>query len=293
MFKQAIPIGTLAVLATVAAPPTASAETVTLKPATQWNVDFGDTRCRLARIFSDGKDEHILFFDQYFPATDFGMTLAGPNLKRFKTTTEVALQFYAAQEERETTPFKGEAGPYSAAIIYGWAQIESSSEQSGSANSGAIPQLDTDQAAKVEFVSVAQGKRKVLFQTGSLKKAFEVLNACTQDMIRNWGLDVDQHLSATKRPVWSNRKTIVNRIGRDYPAAGLRRGEQAVMKMRIIIDETGSVEKCVIDKATDTEKLESRACAMMENAKFEPALDADGKPFRSYFATTITYRFRP
>ena len=58
--------------------------------------------------------------------------------------------------------------------------------------------------------------------------------------------------------------------------------------MRVIVSEDGKVEKCSIDAST-TNELDSPACREMERAEFEPALDAQGEPFRSYYATTITY----
>ena len=62
------------------------------------------------------------------------------------------------------------------------------------------------------------------------------------------------------------------------------------MRMRAIIDETGAVSECVIVNATVTERLESPACKSMKEAKFTPALDAQGKPFKSYYATSVTYQ---
>ena len=293
MYRKTISIGALALLLPIAAPQAAHAQTVSLKPASQWNVDFGDTRCRLARIFGEGEDQHILFFDQHYPNDAFGMTVAGPGLKRFSAKARTQLQFYTSQAPRKTEPFKGEAGAFGAAVIFGSAKVERTDDEADATPSRPILQIDTDSAAKVEFVSLAQGKRRVLLQTGPLEEAFKVMNTCTQDMIRDWGLDVEKHLTATKHPVWTNSRAITRKIQNDYPATGLRRGEQAVMQMRIIVDEAGSVEKCVIDKATDTERLESPACNPMRKAKFEPALDADGKPFRSYYATPITYLISP
>lgn len=116
-----------------------------------------------------------------------------------------------------------------------------------------------------------------------------MLNTCTQDMISDWGLDVAQHLAATRRPQWNNEMEIARRLQAQYPAAALRQGVQAILRLRVIVGVDGKVEKCQIDAAT-TNELESPACREMENAEFEPALDAEGQPFRSYYATSIIYR---
>jgi TonB family protein len=75
-----------------------------------------------------------------------------------------------------------------------------------------------------------------------------------------------------------------------YPQRALTLGEQGIMWMRVIVSPEGAVEDCVIHKGTNTLKLDSPACGMMKLAEFEPARDALGRPFRSYYATTITYR---
>jgi len=59
--------------------------------------------------------------------------------------------------------------------------------------------------------------------------------------------------------------------------------------MRLIVNEQGEMEECFMSAATTTEKLESPACTEFENAEFSPALDTNGEPMRSYYATRITY----
>ena len=126
--------------------------------------------------------------------------------------------------------------------------------------------------------------------TGPLGEAFAVLNQCTKDLLQEWGLDAEKHETATRLPKWKNEKSIAARIGRAYPTSALNRGEQGIFRMRVMIDENGRVTDCVIDEATIAERLESPACRVMMDADFEPALDAQGTAFPSYYATSITYR---
>ncbi|MEM7665480.1 MAG: TonB family protein [Pseudomonadota bacterium] len=101
---------------------------------------------------------------------------------------------------------------------------------------------------------------------------------------------MEKHLSATRLPKWKNQSSVVRRIQATYPVDALGRGEQGIFRMRVIVSETGKVTGCVINNATVQDRLESPACKAMRKAEFEPALDADGKPFQSYYATSITYR---
>lgn len=142
----------------------------------------------------------------------------------------------------------------------------------------------------MQFVALKQGGREVRLETGPLGEAFKVLNQCTLDLLRDWGLDAERHLTMQSGPRWINQAALTRKITANYPTGALAQGEQAIMRMRVIVNEQGAVESCTILKATDTERLESPACRVMQGARFEPARDAAGQPFRSLYVTSITYR---
>ncbi|MEM6856884.1 MAG: energy transducer TonB [Pseudomonadota bacterium] len=281
----------LAALALVCAPTAPlRAETKVLSPSGQWNVNFGETNCRLARYFGEGEDRHILFFEQYRPSASLGMTLAGASLKRFRSRARTFVQVNDAQEPLKTEPYKGDVAEIGPAIIHSSLSLDAGSQDDDDQTANQLPQLDTQFADTVEFVSLTQGKRTVRLDTGPLGAAFDILNQCTQDMVKSWGLDVDKHLTATRLPKWSNEASVVRRIVASYPSKALRRGEQAILQMRVIVDQSGKVTSCTIDEATRAGNVESPACAEMAKAKFDPALDADGEAFTSYYSTSIIYR---
>lgn len=279
----------------VAAPSAAWAkdDPLVLDRSTQWNVDFAPNKCRLAAAFGEGDDRHILFFEQYYPADSVGMTIAGPGLDRFRSRMKTELSFFQTQEPHRTEPFVGEVGQYGKGLIYSNVNVARGTDQQDDENHApALELLDIDAAKRVEYVAVKQRGREVRLTTGPLDEAFAVMNTCTTDMIGEWGLDPERHATATRLPRWTNEEKIVGRIVREYPRAALYRGEQAILRMRVIVDQTGQVEDCVIDEATTTEKLESPACRPMMDAEFEPALDSNGDAFRSFYATSIVYQMR-
>lgn len=287
-FLRRIPAA-VAVSALLTAPVLAADEQIILERSSQWNVDFAPTKCRLAASFGTQEERHLLFFEQHYPSAYAGLTLAGPGFDRFRSRRSTDLSFYEGQESLRTEPFTGELQSVGNAVIYSNVHIEHGTEESEDSSNG-FPQLDPALGDQTEFVSVTQRGREVRFATGPLGEAFKVLNTCTQDMMRDWGLDVDQHLSATQMPKWLNEAAVARRITSNYPRSALVRGEQAIIRMRVIVDETGDVERCEMTDATTTERLQSPACAAMERAEFAPALDASGQPFRSFYATSIVYQ---
>lgn len=272
----------------------ASAETVTVAPNSPWNVNFGEESCRLGRLFGEGEDRHALFLEQFYPAASASMTAAGPGFRRFRSRARTRLRLFEAEEGRNGNPFSGEVEGVGDAMIYSSLSFDGGPPEGEDAESdkAGLPQLDAEWAKRIEFVSLKQGGKEVRLLTGPLGEAFEVLNLCAQGLVEEWGLDLEQHLSARRRPIWTNEDAVVRRIVDSYPSRALRRGEQAILRMVVMIDPEGAVTDCRILKVTETERLTSPACKAMERAEFEPALDAEGHPMPSYFATAITYVIR-
>lgn len=285
----------------------AKSEPVSLQPSSPWNLDYGETKCRLVRSFGAEDDKHYLILDQHFPSRGAGLTAAGPEFRRFKGREETAIGFTDTAEPRTGVPLKGNLGDVRHALIFTNvffgakpARIVVAGERSpdqGSKDPGGddlasgIPGLNTNIGGDANHLSLTQRKREVRFETGPLAPAFEALNTCTRDMVRQWGFDVEKQMTVARRPVFKNVASIAGRIQKGYPDAALRAGVSAILRMRATIDENGAVEECFLNGLTTTDKLDSTACSeIYEHAQFEPALDINGAPIRSFYTTSITYR---
>lgn len=289
--RHAVPA--LAFLA-LAAPLAAAEAPVELAPSSQWNVDFARDKCQLIRTFGEGENKHFLRFQQYSPGNAAGLTVAGPAFTRFRSRAVTDLRFFEGQSPHRTKPFTGTVEGYGDGVIYSWVTIDRGMPErptkEDTPRTTSLPLLDTALGKQVQFIELRQGGRTVRLKSGPLNAAFEVLNQCTLDLLRDWGLDPDKHLTALSGPRWINQDAIARRIQSDYPSDAAREGEQAILRMRVIVSEQGKVESCTLIEATETKELESPACRLMKSATFEPARDAAGTPMRSYFATSITYQ---
>jgi TonB family protein len=271
------------------------AEPLVLKPSSAWNVDFGEDSCRLVRVFGTGDDKHFISFQQYWPDTATGLTIAGPAFKKFRSRGRTMVRFMDTQEPLATTPFTGSTEDYGTGVIFSSIELDKGQPAGNQFDDPALTglaQVDLTLAKQVQFVELRQGGREVRLDTGPLDAAFEIMNQCTRDLVRDWGLDPEKHLTAKNRPRWINQKQIADRIMANYPSDALAQGEQGIMRMRVIVGADGAVESCTMLKATKTETLESPACKAMQRATFEPARDAMGQPFRSFYVSSITYLVR-
>ena len=285
-------------LATAGIQAPAAAKTTTLAPLSPWAVDFGENRCRLARTFGDADNKHVAIFDQFGPSRRFVLTLAGPSFRKFRGRTETITRYSDSQEPFESLPYAGDLGDFGKAIIFRGLGL-TGPLSSGENEAAALPGpssfstaflLDVDAANAVEFVSVRQRKREVRLQTGDLGDAFKVLNDCTMGLVESWGLDRAAHLSARSLPKWLNEEEIAKGIAGRYPNRALRKGESGFVNLRVMVSEAGTMTECVVENVTEAQALDSPACAEMRKAEFEPALDAEGQPMKSFYQTRITYR---
>jgi TonB family protein len=284
---------TLAAFSTALTASPAWAEPVLLKPSGPWTVDFAEDKCRLVRLFGEADNQHFLAFQQYWPASNAGLTIAGPAFKKFRSLERTKVHFSEAQEPILTTPFTGTVGDYGTGVIFSSISLDGSQPRPNTVDEPGevgLPQIDAALGQQAQFIELRQGTRQVRLETGEMGDAFKVLNQCTLDLLRDWGLDPERHLTAQNMPRWINQEALTRKIVANYPSAGLAQGEQAIMRMRVIVSAEGAVESCTILKATNTTKLESPACEVMQRARFEPARDAAGQPFRSLYTTSITYR---
>lgn len=73
----------------------------------------------------------------------------------------------------------------------------------------------------------------------------------------------------------------------------LRDGQQAMLRVRLGVSAQGAPTECHMQLRMAEEDFEGTACEdLLEHARFEPALDAGGKPIASYWITAITYIVR-
>jgi hypothetical protein len=271
-----------------------AAEPAVVLPATsKWQLDYGKQTCRLARAFGEGENLSLVYFTQHGPDDGFELTLAGEPLKRFAPKT--VIQFGPAGGEWETDPFKGDVEGVGPALIYSGINLaeepeEGEPEEDFTEAMDRLPAIDIERARGMEYIEVRQRKRLVRFDTGPLDAPFAALNACSEDLINEWGLNLDQHRSMTRMVDWTNSKQIVSRVVRDYPVAALRKGEQAIIRALLIVGADGKVERCTLDNATNSDALPAPACRALEDAIFEPALDSQSQPMRSFYITKIVYK---
>ncbi len=165
-----------------------------LAPGSKWNVDFGKTKCRLARTFGSGPNTHVLFLDQNRPGSGAAVTVAGPSFERFRVKKETSIALGGAIASVKAQPRRAQLGTMRYGIVF--SNIDFGGEGQGrpvrarvatgsDAQGQKAERLDVEVGNSISYLTFAQGRHMVRLETGPLGEAFEVLNRCTQEMSRD------------------------------------------------------------------------------------------------------------
>jgi TonB family protein len=274
-----------------------------LKPSSQWHLDYAEDSCRLARKFGEGKQEVILFLDQFEPGDEFYIMLGGGDLLRPKNEVrpiKVTLRFGPHEAENKLTVDTGTMEEKRALIVSGGQRLapltkaEEAVVQDSIKKDGPrfIPApLGVEREAAATWLELTKGMRKdLILETGPMDKPMAALRTCSWDTVKLWGLDVDQQKSLSRR-AYPKRGPHTWFHARDYPKEMLRGGYEGIVNFRLVIDEAGRPTTCHVQKSTRPQEFDDVVCrSVMKNAQFEPALDAQGKPVPSFWRQTVYFR---
>lgn len=120
-----------------------------------------------------------------------------------------------------------------------------------------------------------------------IRGAMTAQRRCTSEVAREWGID-EAALAALGR-----RARTTNHLGlrpEDYPAAAVRRATQGRVIMRITVSAGGRATACAPVATSGSPEIDSTACRVaMARGRFEPGLDAAGRPVETREVYTATF----
>ena len=272
---------------------------VLLKPSSKWHVDYADDTCRLARVFGEGEQKAIVYFERYEPGDDFFLLVAGAPLAHPRADARTSFRFGPVGREYDNAWASGSLDGFEPALIVSrLTLVEPETRRKWRFNPDAIGR-DTDvfgqtitpeQERAVEWLEVRRGTLPpVRFLLGSMGEPLRVMRACTDEMMVHWGIDLEAHrrLSRAVAPLdnpgdWMSYK--------DYPAELLRQRKVGLVQFRLSVSAEGKPTQCHIQNATKPEDFERAVCdGLMSRARFRPALDEQGSPIASYWRNAVIF----
>ena len=267
-------------------------EPLRLAPSSNWHVNYADDSCRLARAFGTGDEEVTLVLDRFRPGPTVRMTLTGEPVQVRSGIRRISLRFGPNDPEFEKGFTPGVLDNGKAALVVGGNLWITGYDPVTAANEddGKIPPVDPALYTAIRFLELRiAGKQTVVLETGSMTAAEQALSTCTDDLLRGWGIDAEADKSLSRRvtPLGSPGAWIRNG---DYPMRMRHLGYQGLVHFRLIVDDRGMPKSCHIQLSTRPKDFDDTVCSkVMARARFEPALDAEGKPIVSYYTNSARF----
>lgn len=264
---------------------------VTFAATSHWNVNYADDSCRLARAFSDGKDEIILIFDQFEPGPLMYGTIAGSPFRGL-AGRKVTVRFGPDGGE-VTIPelMAADFGKYGPTVLTGAMALTTSGTEAGDPVTPPYSNNPTpEQERAINWLEITRVSRApVRLALGPMDKTMTAMRKCTDELLKLWGVDATAHKSLTRKAQPSgNPATWVT--GNDYPRDLIAKGVQGVIQFRLSIDAQGKVSDCRIQQSTRPAEFDRRVCQIMaKRGRFDPALDAAGNPISSYWRSSFRF----
>ncbi|WP_169817011.1 energy transducer TonB [Paraurantiacibacter namhicola] len=261
---------------------------------------YDDDSCVLIRQFGEGDETAYLTMRRYGPGTRLQLVVTSK--QRLGRQTEFEFKFDAEADWVETIGFDVEAESDFSGVFFTTRlfTIEPPEHLKDSTDVAAIDAfLESVDTVEAEIAAASRADRlhlrkafrpEIILLTGNLQKPMEAMRACTDDLLRSWGYDVEEQKSLTRPPRLVNRLEIGKSL--EYPKEMERKGIPAVLNLRLGVDENGNTLSCKLQLQLADPAFEADTCErIMQTAKFEPALDAEGRPVASYYLLSVNFMF--
>lgn len=259
-------------------------ETVRLAPAGPWALEYADDSCRLVRTFGAGESAVTIGLTSYQPGGMFQLSAVGELTRPASSARTVKVELGNVESFDVgflQVDFGGQPGllvvnpitigPLPTGVLEdmrAFRPFESYSTPEAEAQAVSIGFVD---GMVHEFVA----------ETGSLGAPIQALKDCTVELVTHWDIDHAAHPTRTRTPTpeiapfrWIE--------ARRYPR---EMRQPTMINYRLIVDAEGKVADCHIAGLEPSNEFARITCAQLREAKFAPALDAQGNPIRSYYVS--------
>lgn len=263
-----------------------------------WAMEYADDSCRLARNLTDGQKEATLALERYTPGGQITIGIAGDSIRAFRNARETTVSFAPEGAQDQSRPlFRSTLSDGRTAFLIpdasltqppDWSEF-SPEEIKAMIAKPIVRQEEIELAKGVSAIKLDHGfLTAVEMQSGSLSGPIKAMHNCIDDLLRHWGLDPEVQHSLSRRAAPSDGKDLARSFS--YPLQPLMLGQSGSVRVRLIVAPDGHATECHLTGPSAQQDFINESCRKLTaEAVFDPALDAEGNPVQSYYATTIHF----
>lgn len=122
-----------------------------------------------------------------------------------------------------------------------------------------------------------------------LSKVGEALQKCVEDLQSLWNIG-PVYAGRLRQPPMPVKPLASLFSENDYPGVALLNHMSGSTTFVLLIDETGKMASCNTIVTSGIASLDTQVCAiLLQRAKFNPAIDTDGKPAKGTISTKVQW----
>lgn len=271
MIARALFILALAAAPLPTATPLQAAAPTPRQPTRPWVLDFGESQCVAYREYSTPADRMTLALK---PSPVGGIV----ELLVLRTASGTR---YA--REVPATIRVGDRAPIAAKLL-----VYKPGKDSPRFARTPLAAAAADLRGARTLTITAEGELDAHLALGGTANLATEMARCLSGLQDHWNISPARS-AALRTPVQGTLRGVLR--AEDYPAAAIDRNAEGTVGAALLIDEAGRVADCTLTSTSGYALLDAISCIRIrENAKYTPAVGADGKPAKSATQGRITFR---
>ncbi|MCH8615751.1 energy transducer TonB [Sphingomonas sp. SM33] len=259
-------------LAAVIVSGTTTAEPETRQPTAKWVVDFDDAQCVAYR--NCGTEQDPIYLALKAPPIGEVMQLIvmrkGSAIQPEEATVRVTMGENSPLKKTMLV-FRSDKAQYRTYLVN-------------------LPKADFAPFRTSSSLTIKSGSFNYNFALSDAGPLLKLVDECVTDLKKYWNVSEPGEKSPRlKEGAKGDLRDVFSSA--DYPWDALRFNEEGVTHIVALIDEKGAVADCTLINTSGAASLDGQACAIVsERAKFQPAIDLEGKPARDGLSQRIVWR---
>ena len=259
----------------------------TLNPAGKWKLSRYLDKCSLSRSFGQGEDTLRLMIEKGGPEPTFNLLLVGDRVSN-PVGRVISVQFGPREEPYGRTFVAAKTADKDGVLMmYGASFTMSVPDKDGNYR---VESLEPERLAAIEYLQIERaGLKPFRLPTGNLTMIIERVQACAQTLAGALRISTVGQ-SRDPEPITDRGRWF---ISEDYPALMLAYEREGEVTYRLTVGTDGQPTFCTIKQTNTPQMFDDAVCrALLNRARFAPALDWEGQPKPSYFLGTVRFNIR-